>query len=155
MAIFTRNDTRYGRLAALALMALPLAWGSATAEEPACATAEMSDDAHIEAIADAPLDTLMPLYAEDAYLEWVGGPLDGTYDGADAISEAWSRFIAGRGDISADIQSYAVSENPKGRTTIAAILYQGDKTIPVRLITTYREGLITAEIWQIDPAILD
>lgn len=110
-------------------------------------------DPHIVAISASPLEVLMPQYADDARLEWIGGPLNGSYDGSDAIEGAWSRFIGVRGEMQADIEDYIISENPKGRTIIASVLYRGEKTIPVRLITTYRDGKITTEIWQIDPVL--
>lgn len=140
--------TRFAAAAILLALAAPGAWA-----EEAKDGMSPSPDAHIQAISSAPLETLMPQYAENARLEWIGGPLDGAYNGADAIESAWARFIAGRGEMRADVEGYLVSENPKGRTVIATVLYRGEKTIPVRLITTYRDGMIAAEIWQIDPAI--
>jgi hypothetical protein len=152
------SSGRIGRSRA-AIGALALIVCSA-AGSGACAKGEAPDaseagDAHIQAISSASADLLTPQYAGSARLEWIGGPLDGAYEGAGAINAVWSRFIAGRGTMKAYIQSYVVAENPNGRTVIASIVYRGDKTIPVRLITTYRDGMIASEIWQIDPAMLD
>lgn len=141
---------RAGLTAASILLSLTSLSASAEERDPALTHAT---DAHIEAISSAPLETLMPQYAKNARLEWIGGPLDGKYEGAAAIENAWSRFIAARGDMQAEIQGYTIAENPKGRTVIATVLYRGTKTIPVRIITAYRDGMIATEIWQIDPAI--
>lgn len=146
-----RSRAAIGALALIVYSAAgPGAW--AQGETP---DAPEAGDAHIQAILSASADLLTPQYAGSAHLEWIGGPLDGAYEGADAIGAVWSRFVAGRGTMKADIQSYVVAENPNGRTVIASAIFRGGKTIPVRLITTYRDGRIASEIWQIDPAMLD
>ena len=147
---FGRIGISRATIGALALALCASAGSNAWAE-----SAPEAMDAHIQAISSAPADLLIPQYADGARLEWIGGPLDGAYEGADAIGEAWNRFISARGVMTAELQSYDVSENPRGRTVIASVIFRNDKTIPVRIITTYREGVIASEIWQIDPAMLD
>ena len=64
---------------AFAATALTLAAGSAFAAP--------SDDArtHFQAIASGDTQIVMRAYADQAQLNWVGGPLDGTYATTDAI----------------------------------------------------------------------
>ena len=53
-----------------------------------------ADDArtHFQAIGSGDLAALMRGYADNAHLTWVGGPLDGSYAGADAIRGVWEKF---------------------------------------------------------------
>jgi ketosteroid isomerase-like protein len=50
--------------------------------------------AHLDAVAASDVEALMRDYAGDAYLEWVGGPLDGRYRGKAEIRAVWQKFIA-------------------------------------------------------------
>lgn len=140
--------------AAVLLAALMMSAGCAASSHAVEGPAEGADE-HVAAIALSSVDGLMAAYAADARLEWIGGPLDGAYQGKDEIAGAWRRFAAARGAMSVDVAAYDVAENPKGRTVIASVLYDNGKAIPVRLITSYRGGLIVSEIWQIDPGIAD
>jgi hypothetical protein len=49
---------------------------------------------HLNAVAAADLDAPLRDYSDEAYLEWVGGPLDGRYRGKAAIRAVWEEFIA-------------------------------------------------------------
>mgnify|MGYP000505854240 CR=1 FL=1 len=71
---------------AFAATALTLAAGSAFAAP--------SDDArtHFQAIASGDTQIVMRAYADQAQLNWVGGPLDGTYATTDAIRGTWEKF---------------------------------------------------------------
>lgn len=51
-------------------------------------------------------------------LEWVGGPLDGTYVGADKVREAWRKFTKGNTHLKVSADKVAESANPKCRWTI-------------------------------------
>jgi hypothetical protein len=53
--------------------------------------------AHLDAVAAGDLEALMRDYADDAYMEWVGGPLDGRYRGKAEIRAVWQKFIAVNG----------------------------------------------------------
>lgn len=119
------------------------------------ASAQESGHVTIEAIASSSSEKLAAQHDKNAHFERIGGPLDGTYDGVDAIEAVWSKFAAARGDMTADVLDYSIPANPKGRTIIASILYRGEKTLPIRLNTTYRDDRSSAEIWQIDPKLVD
>lgn len=111
--------------------------------------------AHLNAVAAGDLGALMSDYAEDACMDWVGGPLDGRYHGKAAISAVWQKFIAAnagkpRPATFSKLESYA---NPKGASVEISAEYGGSSPVKVRHVLTYREGSLTTEIWQISPAI--
>lgn len=116
--------------------------------------AEVKDDslAHFKAIADGKTDTLKRQYAQNARLEWVGGPLDGTYTTTDAINGVWSKFTAAQGKLNHSVEDLKEVKNPKGSTVTARVQFAGKTTINVLYIMTYREGKIVNETWQIVPA---
>ena len=109
---------------------------------------------HILDISNSTIESMISIYAADARLEWIGGPLDGSYSGEEAIQAVWSKFIAARGDMVAEVKDLDVATNAQGKTVFASVIFEGNKQIPVRLTTTYRHGEIVSEIWQIDPAVL-
>jgi hypothetical protein len=111
---------------AFAATALTLAAGSAFAAP--------SDDArtHFQAIASGDTQIVMRAYADQAQLNWVGGPLDGTYATTDAIRGTWEKFGKAVGPLKLTI---------------------GKMPIKVRYVLTYREGKIVSETWQIDPKL--
>ena len=109
--------------------------------------------AHLEAIAAGNLDLLMQDYAEDAYMDWVGGPLDGRYRGKAAIRAVWQNFI----DINpgkprpakfGELESYS---HPQGTSVAGTAEYGGNKPVKVRHVLVYRDGILTTEIWQVIP----
>lgn len=111
--------------------------------------------AHLNAVASGDLNALMHDYAEDAYMDWVGGPLDGRYQGKAAISAVWQKFIAAnagkpRPAKFSKLESYA---NPKGASVEASAEYGGTSPVKVWHVLTYRDGSLTTEIWQISPTI--
>jgi hypothetical protein len=111
--------------------------------------------AHLEAVAAGNLDALMRDYAPDAYMDWVGGPLDGRYQGEAAIRLVWQKFIASnegqpRTAKFGKLEPYA---NPKGATIEAAAIYGGKTPVKVWHALTYRDGVLTTEIWQISPTL--
>jgi hypothetical protein len=111
--------------------------------------------AHLQAVATGDLDALMRDYAEDAYMDWVGGPLDGRYRGKTAIGEVWKKFIANNGGKPrpaklGKLESYS---NPKGTTFEIPAEYGGEKPVKAWHVLTYRDGQLVTEIWQIAPAI--
>lgn len=152
MSMFNKEMKRLA-FGAAASVAMLVGAQSAFAGDMAPEAAPMID-AHIQAIASAPAGDLSAQYAPDARLEWVGGPLDGSYKGAELIEGAWRKFASGRGDMTADVKDVVVAKNSDGRTVIATIVFRGERAVPARLITTYRGEEITSEIWQIDPALL-
>lgn len=112
--------------------------------------------AHLEAAAAGDLEALMRDYAEDAYMDWVGGPLDGRYYGKAAIRVVWQKFIAANGGKPrpakfGKLDAYA---NPKGASVEAVAEYGGTPAVKVWHVLTYRDGSLNTELWQIAPALL-
>lgn len=132
---------------AFAATALTLAAGSAFAAP--------SDNArtHFQAIASGDTQIVMRAYADQAQLNWVGGPLDGTYATTDAIRGTWEKFGKAVGPLKLTIGSIEESANPKGSTVSANVVFEGKQPIKVRYVLTYREGKIVSETWQIDPKL--
>jgi hypothetical protein len=93
----------------------------------------------------------MGSYNKDAALQWVGGPLDGVYNGDTRLRELWSKFTKAQGKLEHKVSDVEESANPKGATVTANVEFQGKAAIKVRYVLTYRDGKIVNEIWQIDP----
>lgn len=117
------------------------------------AMAGAKDDAvaHFQAIAAGDVATITKPYADQAVLQWVGGPLDGAYQGSESIHGVWEKFTKANGMLSVDVDSIAESANPKGATVTANVVFKGKNTIKVRYVLTFREGRLVNETWQIDP----
>ena len=93
-----------------------------------------------------------PAYASDATLHWIGGPLDGSYEG-DAIAGVWTKFAKAQTGLKATVKDISESMNPKGATVVANVVFANAKKIPVRYVMLFRDGKLTDEIWQIDPSL--
>lgn len=119
------------------------------------AFAAPADDArtHFQAIGSGDLAVLMRGYADNAQLTWVGGPLDGSYAGADAIRGVWEKFTKSQGTLKVSIDKVEESANPKGATVTANVQFEGKQPIKVRYVLTYRDAKIVNETWQIDPKL--
>jgi ketosteroid isomerase-like protein len=124
-----------------------------------CAIAGPLDEAkakaHLDAVAAGDLESLMREYADDAFMEWVGGPLDGRYHGKQAIHDVWQKFIASNAGKArpakfSKLEAYA---NPKGTSVKAEAEYGGATPVKVWHVLTYRDGSLATEVWQIAPAI--
>lgn len=137
------TKTTLSALASAVILTLATS-GAAFAE-----TAVDKATAHFNAIASADVDAAMAGYAEDAVFQWVGGPLDGVYSGADAIRGAWTKFTGAQGEIGVDVADVQTAANPKGTTVSANVVFHGKKAIPVRYVLVYRDGALVSEIWQI------
>lgn len=114
-----------------------------------------ADDAartHFEAVGSGDTQVLMRGYADNAQLNWVGGPLDGAYVGKDNIRAVWEKFSKA-GPLKVTINRLEESANPKGATVTANVLFEGKTPIRVRYVLTYRDGLLVNETWQIDPKL--
>jgi hypothetical protein len=111
--------------------------------------------AHLDAVAAGDLDALMKDYADDAYLEWVGGPLDGRYRGKAEIRAVWTKFIAANAGKPrpANFGKLVSFANPKGATVQQRADYAGQVPVKVWHALTYRDGSLTTEVWQIAPAL--
>ncbi|WP_075795024.1 nuclear transport factor 2 family protein [Massilia putida] len=135
----------------LSLALLPLCGGQAVAGP----LDEAKAKAHLDAVAAGDLDALMRDYAEDAYMEWVGGPLDGRYRGKAEIRAVWQKFIAvndgkPRPATFGKLKAFA---NPRGTSVEAGVGYGGKLPMKVWHALTYRDGDLTTEVWQIAPAL--
>ncbi len=111
--------------------------------------------AHLDAVAAGDLTALMQDYADDAYMDWVGGPLDGRYTGKEAIRAVWQKFIAAnegkpRPAKFGKLEPYA---NSKGVSYSADADYGGLKPVKVWHVLVFRDGILTSEVWQITPAL--
>lgn len=126
--------------------ALLLAAGTALAG-PASDNAQ----AHFRAIAGGQVEAVLGQYADNATLEWVGGPLDGRYAGKTALGEVWGKFAKAQGELNFRISNVQESANPKGATVTANVVFSGKNDIKVRYVLVYRDGKIVGEVWQIDP----
>ncbi len=114
-----------------------------------------ADDAkmHFQAVGSGDLALLMRGYADNAQFNWVGGPLDGTYTGADNIRGVWEKFTKSQGAMKVSVDKLEESANPKGSTVSANVQFEGKQPIKVRYVLTYRDGKIASETWQIDPKL--
>ena len=116
---------------------------------------EKKAQAHLQAVAAGDVEALMRDYTEDAYMDWIGGPLDGRYRGKVAISEVWKKFAALNDGQPrpAKFGKLVQQAHPKGVTLEAAAEYGGKPSIKVWHVLVYRDGELATEIWQIAPAL--
>ncbi len=116
---------------------------------------EKKAEAHLKAVAAADVEALMGNYAEDAYMDWVGGGLEGRYRGKAAIREVWNKWSALNDGKPRQARVGKLSQyaNPKGVAVAAEAEYIGKATARAWHVLVYREGEITTEIWQVAPAI--
>lgn len=116
---------------------------------------EKKGEAHLRAIAASDVEALMADYAPDAYLDWVGGPLEGRYHGKTAIRAVWTKFIALNDGQPrpAHVGKLSPYANPKGVSIEAAAEYGGKIPIKAWHVLVYRDGVLTTEIWQIAPTL--
>lgn len=104
----------------------------------------------IQAIAAADVEAITAEYAENATLHWIGGPLDGAYDGAE-IEEVWTKFGKANGVLQAAVGTATESANQNGATVSIPVVFTGKNTVKIRYTLVYRDGKLVSEIWQIDP----
>lgn len=108
---------------------------------------------HFKAIATGDLSIVMRGYAANPQLNWVGGPLDGTYTGTDTIRATWEKFGKAVGPLKVGVTNLEESANPKGTTVSANVIFEGQMPIKVRYVLTYRDDKLVSETWQIDPKL--
>ncbi len=113
----------------------------------------VSEAAHLHFTAVGAGDTsiIMRGYADQALLTWVGGPLDGSYAGNEAIRATWEKFGKAVGPARVTVLGIEESSNPKGSTIVAKVQFDGKTQVKVRYVLTYRDGKLLNETWQIDP----
>ncbi|SHL96522.1 nuclear transport factor 2 family protein [Rhizobacter sp. OV335] len=114
---------------------------------------ERAAEAHLKAVAAGNVDALMQAYGDDPWMDWVGGPLDGRYRGADALRQLWTKFAAANDNQPRTLQRTVITQNanPKGVTLTAVAEYAGKTTVRVRHVLVYRDTKLVSEVWQIDP----
>lgn len=132
-----------------AIAAALLSIGGATIAAPA-------DDARtrFQAIASGDVQIVMRGYAEQAQLNWIGGPLDGTYATSEAIRGVWEKFTKAQGALKLNVDKVEESGNPKGATVSANVQFEGKTPIKVRYVLVYRDGKVVSETWQVDPKLV-
>lgn len=108
---------------------------------------------HFRAIGSGDTILLARGYADNAQLNWIGGPLDGTYTGVDAIHGVWEKFARAQGPLKVTVDRLEEAANPKGTTITANVQFEGKQPIKVRYVLTYRDGKLVSETWQIDPKL--
>lgn len=131
---------------------LPLSTALSVAQIAHAGPAADAASAHFQAIGSGDLNQLIVAYAVDAQLNWVGGPLDGRYQGADSIGQLWQRFTKAQGPLQISQADVQEATNPKGATVTADVRFTGKQPINVRYVLTYRAGKIASETWQVVPA---
>jgi hypothetical protein len=110
---------------------------------------------HIDAIGVGDVAKIASQYSAGAWLNWVGGPLDGTYIGPQQIAEVWGKFSKSQAPLKATVKNMAESANPAGSTITADVIFTGKATIKVRYVMLYRKGELVDETWQIDPKLAE
>lgn len=120
----------------------------------ACA-GSASDEAkqHINSIASGDVVSVLKSYQETATMQWLGGPLDGTYTGKEQLSTLWGKFTKAQGPMKINIANIVEHSNPKGSTVTADVFFNGNKNVPVHYVLSYRDGKLVNEIWQVSPAL--
>jgi len=114
-----------------------------------------SDDAqsHFNAIAAGDINAVLGQYQSSATLQWLGGPLDGSYTGKENLTKVWSKFSKAQGPMKVEVKNLAEHSNPKGSTVTADVFFAGNKTVPVHYVLSYREGKLVSEVWQVSPSL--
>ena len=116
---------------------------------------EKKAEVHLKAIAAGDVEALMADYADDAYMDWVGGPLDGRYHGKASIREVWKKFAAANDGQPrpAKVSKLSGYGNPKGMSLEAEGEYGGKTPLKAWHVMVYRDGMMTSELWTIAPSI--
>jgi len=104
------------------------------------------------AIAGGNAETVTSFYADKAALHWLGGPLDGAYQGKDQIRATWEQFIKASSPTGHKV--LALSESGSGAiSTIAArVAFTGENDLPVKFTLIFENGAIVEHIWELDKA---
>lgn len=109
--------------------------------------------AHFNAIANAEVEAITDAYADNAVLQWIGGPLDGVYAGKADIAAVWKKFAAAQGKLKVEVSDLREDANPKGATVSANVTFTGKSPVPVYYVLTYRGDRLVNEVWQVNPKL--
>ena len=115
------------------------------------ATPMDSAKSHINAITSGNVAEIMKDYDANAAFQWVGGPLDGVYNGTGNIEQVWTKFVNKVAPKQAEVVSLEENANPKGSTVSANVVFHAKKPIKVRYVMVFRNDKLVNEVWQIDP----
>lgn len=115
---------------------------------------EAKAKAHVEAIAAGDLEAVMRDYPQSAFMEWVGGPLDGQYRGTAAIRTVWKKFFAANDGKPRALKIEEIEDytHPQGASIEVVAEYGGKVPVKVWHVFVYRDGVLVAEIWQNETA---
>lgn len=107
--------------------------------------------AHWTQVANRNVQKLTGEYTKNAVVAWVGGPLNGTYQGHSAIDKLWSKFEKATSPMHFQVTAvtYDLSKaHPAVREDVK--LTSGGKAIKVDSTLVYDNGKIMAEIWKVN-----
>ncbi|GHE05370.1 hypothetical protein U879_02970 [Defluviimonas sp. 20V17] len=104
---------------------------------------------HFRDVATGRVGAIMAQYSPHATLNWVGGTLNGTYRGTEAIKDVWQRFEHDMGKMTAHVSDVKVSGGKSGMTVTADVRFSGKMTVPARYVLVYRNHKIVDEVWQL------
>lgn len=107
---------------------------------------------HINAIAAGDVTQITTTYSPDSTLNWVGGPLNGTYVGPAQLGQVWAKF-AKQAPLKVSFYGMKENSNPAGTTVTADVVFLGKGPIKVHYVMLYRAGALVDEVWQIDPKL--
>lgn len=108
--------------------------------------------ARIASIAKGDTAAVAGAYGDGAVLHRLGGLLDGIYEGAE-IKAVREEFAKVQPILTANVMDLSEALNPKGATVTANVVSSRKDKIPVSYDMMFREGKLTDEIWQVDPAL--
>lgn len=131
------------------LLAVPLALAALSGSALAGPAIDMAQ-AHFAAIAKGDIAAVTAMTAPNATLHWVGGPLDGTYAGANAQKPVWTKFATAQGEQKTTVSDLNEAANPKGATVTANVVFAGKNGVKVRYVLLYTDGKLVDEVWQVD-----
>ncbi len=138
---------RRGALVSVALGVL-LVLGYAPPSSAGASGVVLAQD-HWAAIAKNDLGVTNMDYVGDAVLEWVNGPLRGTYEGQPAIAGAWVRFFSAQGPLMVDICDLQIMEEDGKQIVRARAVFTGKGKVPVDHTLVYDGGRLVSETWKI------
>lgn len=128
---------------------------SSPSTSPAASAIATVAQNHWSAIAQGDLTQVMSQYAESPTLQWVGGPLAGTYQGKDKIQAVWQKFIKAQAPLKTAITNVKNTTGAQGTNSVKALVtFSNAKTkIPVEYTLVYKsvagKDRITEETWKI------
>lgn len=114
-------------------------------------SAEEMARSHWAAISKNQLAETTSGYSDASTLDWVGGPLNGKYQGKSGITGVWTKFFAVQGPLTVDISNVQVKDDYGKSTVTARTIWKGKATVPVDYTLVYDGGTLVAETWKIRP----